>query len=73
MVVESVFSNSKAPFNVNRDSSSEMANAVREIMDASSFTGISAIVSGICGSYGKLSRDIPAMRVRERPHTRLAQ
>ena len=34
--------------------------------------GISASSSGICGSSGKLSRDIPAIRVRERPHTRFA-
>ena len=64
---------SSAPFNVKRDSSMEMANAVRAIIEASVFTGISAIGSGICGSSGKLSRDMPAMRVRERPHVMLAQ
>ena len=51
----------------------EMANEVRAIMEASVFTGISAIGSGICGNSGKLSRDMPAMRVRERPQVMLAQ
>jgi hypothetical protein len=44
---ESVFSSSSAPFNVKRLSSIEMANMVREIMAESSFTGISAMASGI--------------------------
>ena len=35
-------------------------------------SGISASSSGISGSSGKLSRDMPAMRVRERPQTKLA-
>ena len=35
-------------------------------------SGILARTSGICGSSGKLSRDMPAIRVRERPQTRLA-
>ena len=66
-------SNSSAPFSVNRDSSIEMANPVLVIIEASIFTGISAIASGICGNSGKLSRDMPAMRVRERPQVMLAQ
>ncbi len=63
---------SSAPFSVKRDSSIEIAKIVFAIIDASAPTGISAITSGISGSSGKLSRDIPAMRVRDRPHTRLA-
>src|ERR1035441_10288068 len=44
-------------------------NEVRAIIEASVFTGTSAIGSGICGSSGKLSRDMPAMRVRDRPRS----
>ena len=56
-----------APFRVKRDSSAEMANDVRPIMEASNLIGTCATASGIPGSSGKLSRDMPAMRVRERP------
>ena len=65
--------NSSAPFSVKRDSSIEMANDVRAIIEATVFTGTSAIGSGIAGSSGKLSRDMPAIRVRERPQVMLAQ
>ena len=51
----------------------EIANCVRAIMEATVFTGISAILGGICGSSGKLSRDMPAIRVRDRPQVMLAQ
>ncbi len=56
-----------------RDSSIEIANCVRAIIASSVFTGISAIAAGICGNSGKLSRDMPAMRVRERPLVMFAQ
>jgi hypothetical protein len=51
----------------------EIANTVLVIMAFNTPIGISARVSGISGSSGKLSRDMPAMRVFERPHTRFAQ
>ena len=49
----------------------EMAKEVRAIMLARAFTGISAILSGAFGNSGKLSRDIPAIRVRKRPQVML--
>ena len=58
---------------VKRDSSLDIEKIVFEIMEASTPMGISASTSGIFGSSGKLSRDMPAMRVLERPHVRLAQ
>ena len=66
-------SKNNAPFSVNLDSSMEIANEVRTIMDASSATGISAIDSGICGNSGKLSWLIPAILVRDLPHVIFAQ
>ena len=51
----------------------EIANCVRAIIEARIFTGKSAILGGMAGSSGKLSRDIPAMRVRDRPAVILAQ
>ena len=51
----------------------EIANAVREIIEANKPTEISEIGSGICGNSGKLSRDIPAILVRDRPQVILAQ
>jgi hypothetical protein len=62
-----------APFKVTRDSSLDMEKMVFAIIDASTPIGIPARTSGIFGSSGKLSRDMPAMRVLERPHVRLAQ
>ena len=47
--------------------------AMTEIIDASCLTGISATGSGIIGNSGKLSRDIPAILVRERPQVIFAQ
>ena len=66
-------STSKAPFSVKRDSSLEIANTVFAIMAPSTPIGISASCSGISGNSGKLSRDMPAIRVFERPQTRFAQ
>ena len=60
-------STSSAPFSVKRDSSLEIEKMVLPIIDASTPIGISASSSGICGSSGKLSRDMPAMRVFDRP------
>ena len=45
----------------------------RAIIAASCFTGICAAVSGMGGNSGKLSRLIPAMRVRDRPQLKDAQ
>src|ERR1700682_5944389 len=61
------------PLSVNLVSSTEIANAVRAIIDTRVLIGISAIGSGICGNAGKLSPDIPAIRVRDRPLVILAQ
>src|SRR5437870_8423824 len=73
MVIPFPVSKNSAPFSVNLDSSIEIANDVRAIIDASSATGISAIDSGICGNSGKLSRLIPAILVRDLPHVIFAQ
>src|SRR5207237_1873825 len=73
MVIPSAPKSSNAPFKVKRDSSIEIAKDVREIMDARRATGISEIGSGMGGSSGKLSRDIPAILVRDLPHVMLAQ
>ena len=43
------------------------------IIEASNPIVTFATTAGISGSSGKLSRDIPAIRVFERPHRRLAQ
>ena len=64
---------SKAPFSVNRDSSMEIAKIVFAIMEESIETGIWFVASGIWGSSGKLSLDIPAIFVRDRPQVMLAQ
>jgi hypothetical protein len=58
---------------VNLDSSAEIEKIVFEIIAASKLTGILVIGAGISGSSGKLSRDMPAIRVRERPQTNVAQ
>ncbi len=68
-----LFKSSSAPFSVKRDSSRrDGENASCEIICESRSSGICASTSGISGSSGKLSRDIPAMRVRDRPQTKLA-
>ena len=46
---------------------------VRWIIEERDVTGTSAIDSGMAGSSGKLSRDIPAIRVRDLPEVILAQ
>ena len=50
----------------------EIEKIVCPIIPAITDAGRSAIFSDISGSSGKLSRDIPAMRVRERPQVMLA-
>ena len=49
------------------------AKTVREIIEDSVRTGTSAMTAGMEGSSGKLSRDIPAMRVFDRPEVMFAQ
>ncbi len=73
MIRPPFFKTNSAPFNVKRDSSLEIAKMVLLIIPESTPRGISAKVAGIFGSSGKLSRDIPAMRVFERPEFRFAQ
>ena len=50
----------------------QIAKIVFWIIDTRTLTGICASIAGICGSSGKLSRDMPAIFVRDRPQTRLA-
>ncbi len=64
---------SKAPFNVNLDSSMEIAKIVFAIMEDSTPTGIWLVASGIAGNSGKLSLDIPAILVLDRPQVMFAQ
>ena len=73
MIMPELFKNSSAPLRVNRDSSDEMAKMVLPIIDARVPMGISARTGGISGNSGKLSREMPAILVRERPHCKLTQ
>jgi len=45
-----------------------MAKIVLPIMEASVAIGISAKTGGILGQLRKLSREMPAILVRDRPH-----
>jgi len=51
----------------------EIAKIVFAIMEESIETGIWFVASGIWGSSGKRSLDIPAIFVRDRPQVLLAQ